>query len=183
MAYEIAIEKAWDDLERVVRRGKSRIKFLDEEYEIDSSRRKIFSPASNVEAKDFYKVLFLHYVINEGKVGGIEKDAWISFREMEGGDTYFPAFRDRAIEPILKKYGHNASGIYKSIKSFPAEKMDGGDAAVCIKAFPKVKVGIIIWKEDEEFEADCNMLFNRSIKKIFPTEDAAVLGGIVAMLI
>ena len=49
-----------------------------------------------------------------------------------------------------------------------------------MNAFPKVKAAIVLWEKDDEFDAECNMLFNSSVKKILPTEDVAVLGGLIA---
>jgi hypothetical protein len=136
----------------------------------------------NTEAKDYYKILILHYLANEGKVSDIKGDKWVSFRELDGGEVYFPAFRKRAIEPILRKYGSNPRGIFERQHFLDTEELDIGNVAISIKAFPKIKVAIVIWAKDEEFEADCNMLFNEGITRILPTEDAAVLGGIVASL-
>lgn len=179
MGYSEALKKSWDVFRDP---EKSRVRFLNDEYEIDFSNRKILSSSSNVEAKDYYKILILHYLANESKAMGIEKDKWVSFKELEGGEIYFSAFRKRSIEPILRKYGDNPAGIFERERSLNAEKMDTGDAAISVKVFPKVRVGIVLWAKDEEFSADCNMLFNESIKVLLPTEDVAVLGGIIASL-
>ena len=39
---------------------------------------------------------------------------------------------------------------------------------------------ILIWRADEEFGPEANMLFDESIKRIFCTEDIVVLAGTVA---
>lgn len=182
MGYEASLKKAWDALKET-EENKSYVKFLSDEYEVNLSQKTISSRSCNIEPKDYYKILILHYLANEGRVPDIERDAWISFKEMEGGEAYFPAFHKRAIEPIIRKYGDNPDAIFERIHSLNAEKINTGNAAISIRAFPKVKVGIVLWAKDEEFASDCNMLFNRGVKKIFPTEDVAVLGGIVASLI
>ncbi|MCX5687289.1 MAG: DUF3786 domain-containing protein [Candidatus Omnitrophica bacterium] len=153
------------------------------EYEIDYSERNIVSVSSNAPAKDYYKLLILHYLANENRVLKTIENSWISFKELDGGEAYFPAFKNRAIEPILKKYENNPMGIFEGAKSFDAKKIDTGTAGISINAFPKIKIAIILWAKDEEFSADCNMLFNPEIKNIFPTEDVAVLGGITAFLL
>jgi len=179
MGYQDAVEKAWSDLGKIEKQ-KACIKFLNDEYEVDFDKKKILSASCNIEAKDYYKILILHYLANEDKVSNIEGDDWKSFKEMEGGQVYFSAFRKRSIEPILRKYGESPLSIFERAKSFDAEKINTGSAGVSIRVFPKVKIGIILWARDEEFEPDCNVVFNRSIDRIFPTEDIAVLGGILA---
>jgi len=180
MGYEASLKKAWDSLQGS---EKKTVWFLNDRYEVDFSKKTIFSLSCNVEAKDYYKILCLHYLANEGEAPDIEGDDWISFKEMDGGEIYFPAFRKRAIEPILRKYGDDPAAILDRARALDAEKIETGSAAISIRVFPKVKAGIILWSKDEEFGADCNMLFNRGIKAILPTEDVAVLGGIIASLI
>ena len=95
----------------------------------------------------------------------------------------FSAFKKRAIDPILRKYGDNPSAIFERAKLFNAEKIGTGSAGISITTFPKIKIAVILWAKDDEFSAECNMLFNPEIKEIFPTEDVAVLGGITASLL
>ena len=114
MGYSEALKKSWDVFGNS---GKSHIMFLNDDYEVDFSNRKIFSFSCNIEAKDYYKILMLHYLANESKVLDIEKDKWVSFKELEGGEIYFSAFRKRSIEPILRKYGDNPAGIFEREKS------------------------------------------------------------------
>jgi len=182
MGYEISLKKAWDRFQESGKK-EGHIRFLNEEYEIVLSKKTILSRPGNLEAKDYYKILILHYLVNEERVMDIERDAWISFREMEGGGVYFPTFRKRAIEPILRKYGDDPASIFKRAEFFNAERIDTGSAAISLRVFPKVKAGVVLWARDEEFGPDCNMLFNRGIKKILPTEDVAVLGGVVASIL
>jgi len=182
MGYDVALKKAWDVLQGV-NTGVGYIKFLNNEYEIDYAEKDIVSVSSNAPAKDYYKLLILHYLANENRVAKASDNNWISFKELDGGEAYFPAFKNRAIEPILKKYGDNPAGIYKRAGFFDAKKIDTGTAGISISAFPKIKIVVILWAKDDEFSSDCNMLFNPEIKDILPTEDVAVLGGITAFLL
>ena len=182
MGYEVALKKAWDAVQDAGIKQQY-LKFLNDEYEIDYAEKNIISMSCNTPAKDYYKLLVLHYIANENKALNISSDKWMSFKEMDGGEAYFSAFKKRAIDPILRKYGNNPSSIFERIKPFNAEKIDTGTAAISINAFSKIKIAIILWAKDDEFSADCNMLFNPEIKDILPTEDVAVLGGITASLI
>jgi len=182
MGYETALNKAWDALEKSGVKERY-VRFLNDEYEISYSDRNIISMSCNVPAKDYYKLLILHYIANQDKTVSADSDKWISFKELEGGEPYFSAFRKKAIDPILKKYGDNPSAIIERGKSFNAEKIGTGTAAISISAFPKIKIAIILWAKDDEFSAECNMLFNPESRLILSTEDMAVLGGITASLL
>ena len=182
MGYEAALKKAWDEIEGSGIKDRY-LRFFNDEYEIDYNAKNIISMSCNIPAKDYYKLLILHYLLGQNKISEISNNNWISFKELDGGDAYFSAFRKRAIDPILRKYGDNPSDIFERARSFSAEKLDAGSAAISINAFPKIKVAVILWAKDDEFSSECNMLFNPEIKHIFPTEDVAVLGGITASLL
>ena len=182
MGYETALNKAWDALEKSAVKERC-VRFFNDEYELNYPDRSVISMSCNVPAKDYYKLLILHYIVNQDKAESVSIDKWISFKELEGGESYFSAFRKRAMDPILRKYGDNPSAIIERGKSFNAERIVAGSAAISISAFPKIKIAVILWAKDDEFSAECNMLFNPEIKEILPTEDVAVLGGIAASLL
>ena len=182
MGYEIALKKAWD---AVLKSGaKNRyIKFFNDEYEIDYNQVNIISLSCNSPAKDYYKLLILHYIANENKISKITSNNLISFKEFEGGEVYFSAFKKRAIDPIIRKYGDNPAAIFEKAGYLNAEKLEMDAYAISIGVFEKIKIAVIMRSKDDEFPADCNMLFNPEAKFILSTEDIAVLGGITASLL
>jgi hypothetical protein len=176
MSYEAALNKAWKEIEWLSAEKNFTLKFFSDEYSVDTANRKIISLSCNVAAKDFVSILLLHYL--ERKIQGLPElsGEWVSFKELESGESYYPAFRKRAIEPILRKYGSNPEAIIKG----SSPKIGNADAAVIKEAFDGVLILVEIWKGDDEFKPEANILFDRSISKIFCTEDVAVLGGFVA---
>jgi hypothetical protein len=176
MSYEVALNKAWDEISRLSAEKSFAVKFFSDEYSVDAGERKILSLSCNVPAKDFVSILLLHYL--EKKLAGLPAltGEWISFKELESGETYYSAFRKRAIEPLLRKYGTNPEGIFKPT----AKKLDQADAAIQLEAFSGVPIIVELWKGDDEFGPEANILFDRSVSRIFCTEDVAVLSGFVA---
>ena len=49
------------------------------------------------------------------------------------------------------------------------------------QVLPRVRVATILYTQDDEFPADANVLFDASLRHYLPIEDAAVLGGMVAV--
>ena len=183
MSYDAALEKAWSELENLSDEKVKTIKFLSDEYSIDSGNRKVLSLSCNAAAKEYYSILILHYLIKKLKGLPEISGEWISFKELEGGQGYFGAFRKRAIEPVIRKYGKQPDDLTQLIERFPAKNIQFGDVGVALEAFEKVPILITLWRGDTEFGPEANMLFDRSISKVFCTEDVAVLSGIVAGLI
>ncbi|MDD5154940.1 MAG: DUF3786 domain-containing protein [Candidatus Omnitrophica bacterium] len=156
------------------------VKFLGDEYSIDLQAGKVVSLACNVPAKDFTAILILHYLSK--KIKGLPelKNEWVSFKELSGIEGYAPAFRNRAIEPVIRKYGVNPQSLPDVLERLPGKKSHTADASIIVEAFEGVPVLVELWAGDEEFGPEANMLFDESIIGIFCTEDTVVLAGLVA---
>lgn len=180
MSYDAAIKKAWDDV-AAAQSGTEPVlvKFFSDEYTVDAAGRKILSLSCNVPAKDYVSILLLHYL--KAKLKGLPQidGEWVSFKELPSGESYYPAFRKRAIEPIIRKHGSDPKGIYAALEKVSGSRVQQADAAITIRAFEGVPVLIEIWAGDDEFGAEANLLFDKSIQKIFCTEDIAVLAGFI----
>ncbi len=180
MSYDIAINKAWQDLALLKPAKIISLKFLGDEYSLDTQDKRVLSLACNVAAKDFTAILILHYLAQKLKGLPALNGTWLTFRELSGIEGYSPVFRARAIEPVIRKYGPNPQGLFSVLERLPAKKFEAADAAVVIEAFEGVPVLIKLWQQDEEFGPDANIFFDKSITGIFCTEDIVVLAGIVA---
>lgn len=156
------------------------VKFLADEYTVNTEDRRIISLACNVAAKDFMSILILHYLAHKLNALPELTGEWVSFKELSGVEGYLPAFKKRAIEPLIRKHGSNPEGILEFLDKFPAKKVNQGDVGVVLDTFAGVPVLITFWRADTEFGPEANMLFDRSITKIFCTEDIVVLAGVVA---
>jgi hypothetical protein len=180
MGYEAALEKCWETLAGLGFERPASVKFLADEYSIDPRERSVLSLSCNAPAKDHAKILILHYFAH--KLRGLPElsGEWISFKELIAGENYYPAFRKRAIDPVIRKYGKNPDGLLSVLNRLPSRKGTEGDVSVIADVFERVPVQVIMWRGDEEFGPEANMLFDRSIAGIFETEDIAVLGGFIA---
>ncbi|MDD2688882.1 MAG: DUF3786 domain-containing protein [Candidatus Omnitrophica bacterium] len=180
MGYAIAINKAWDNLIQLTTEKNFSVKFLADEYTIDSQKKSVFSLSCNVPAKDFTAILILHYLAQ--RIKGLPQltGEWQVFRELAGIEGYYPTFRERAIEPIIRKYGSKPEEILSALKRLPGKKADLADISIIVEAFEGIPVLIKLMRADEEFGPEANILFDRSVAQIFCIEDIIVLAGIVA---
>lgn len=180
MSYDIAKAKAWDELVKLEPNKVLSVKFLADEYTVDMEQKKILSLSCNAPIKDFPAILILHYLIRKLKGLPPLTGEWLTFREFSGVEGYASAFKKRAIEPIIKKYGKAPVHFLDVLDRLPGKRVEGADISVVLDAFSEVPVLIQLWRQDEEFGPDANMLFDKSIVKIFCTEDIVVLAGIIA---
>ncbi len=183
MGYDVALKKAWSDLEKVMRDERKSIRLLADEYVVDTEKKSVLSLACNLPAKDHLSILIVHYLIQ--KLKGIPSitGEWISFKQLDGGEGYFPAFKKRAIDPILRKYGSKPETLLETMERFKAKRVRLADINIVLEVLDGVPVLITLQRADEEFSPEANILFDKSIKDIFCTEDAVVLAEFVASVI
>jgi len=164
MSYEAALNKSWDDLVKLNPASNLPVKFLDDEYSADIAAKKILSLSCNIPAKDFTAIIILHYLVSFLKGLPPVAGEWLTFREFSGIEGYYDAFKIRCIDPIIRRGIKNRNEDYTRV----------------VEAFTGVPVLVKFWKGDDEFSPDANIYFDKSITKIFCTEDIIVLGGLAA---
>ncbi|MEM2944343.1 MAG: DUF3786 domain-containing protein [Methanomassiliicoccales archaeon] len=188
ITYEDALKRAWDELQERDLRELSAfsfsklendiifLKFIDRSYSVDISQRIVAGEGQRLEP--FLSVLVLHYLIGCSSLEPTGE--LITFREVPYGELYYPAFKSRAIDPLVSKFGTNAKLLLAIGEKLKARRVDLGSAAICVDVFPKLPVVIIIWEGDEEIPPSANILFDRIAPSIMATEDLAVIGNLIS---
>lgn len=171
------MERAWEEVLNLTGDGRFSIALLSDVYEIDLKGKAVFSTSCNIPAKDYVSILLLHYLtqrLRSGSLPGLTGE-WIGFKKLEGGEGYYPAFKKRTIDHVVKKYGPDPAGLLKVAERLPAKKADVGDTGVVIAPLDDVRILIAMWGKDDEFEASADILFDKNISGIFCMEDTVVL--------
>ena len=179
MGYDTAIKKAWDEFCKLKADKQLTVKFLADEYAVDAGKRSVFSVSCNVPAKDYIAIILLHYLIQSLNSRIQRAGKWVSFKELSGIEGYQSAFRNRVIEPIIRKYGKNPQSLYNVLDRLSGVKHEGADASIVIEPLAGVTVLIEVWKADDEFSAEANFLFDKSITSFFCIEDIIVFSEII----
>lgn len=121
------------------------------------------------------QILILHYLTNT--TGELLSGKDIDFRQVPEGSFYWSAFVSRAKKPLLQTFGRDLELYLKVATSLGGVPVELGDAAARFMAFPLVTVTHVLWRGDEEFPPDGNILFDETIPRHLPTEDIAALAG------
>ncbi len=175
MGYEIALGKAWDELEKLGSSSMLTIQFLTDTYEVNLRDRTILQQPSRLPAEDYLSVLFLHYLIECLKDGYRTSGSWISFKDIWGGDAYFPAYRKNTIRHLIEQVQKDADGLVRRLLiGCKGRVVEGGDIAVEIVTLREVFLRIIIWMGEEEIPPEATVLFDRNLVDVLSTEDIAV---------
>lgn len=154
------------------------IAFLDRTYQVDFPHFEFKDQTGgDKEIPLQEQVLILHYM-SAALIPGATGD-WISYREIPGAAFYFGAFVKRAVEPLKKVFGQNLPAFSVAAAKLGAEEIKSGDAAFEFKVLPAVPLQLILWAGDEEFPAEANILFDKTISQILSPEDIAWLAGML----
>jgi len=153
--------------------------FLNRDITITWPELKAFYKDSQKELPIQEQVLILHYM--NGCLKGAEiTGQWISYRDLPDGRFYMDAFIRRAQLPMVQTFGERPHLLVELAKQmYNASPFDKGDFSVTFKPLPYVPVALILWRGDEEFPPEGNILFDKSISKILSAEDIAWLAGMI----
>ena len=186
-AKKIAVEKlakeSIDDIVKcsgfeILSNEKIQIPFLNRSYTVSYPDFEFADMADNdAEVPIQEQVLILHYMSAMGSIA--QAGNWIAYREIPGASFYFPAFVQRAIDPLKKVFGNNVAAFISSAEKINGQPVDIGDAAFEFRIFPKVSLQMIIYEGDDEFSPEANILFDQTAGVFLSPEDAAWLAGMV----
>jgi hypothetical protein len=151
--------------------GSVSVKFLNADIIIDINRRAVDSSDSPLQITD--KLIILHYLV--GAQGNDPAGELVSFKDLPGGAVYYPTFLKRAVAPVVGCFGEHPEALFAAASALGGNPAAHGDAAVCLRALPRVALWWILWRGDNDFPAEGSILFDKSIADYLPTEDVAVL--------
>jgi hypothetical protein len=159
-------------------RGQFEIHFLDTVYQVDWPEGSVRNVDDKKKADIATSILLLHYLLTAD--GTPVTGQWIAFRNLPGGLGYDAAFEGRASLRLAHAFGSNQPAFEATAKGLAGERLAFGDASFLFRALPRVWLAIVLYLTDEEFPASANVLFDAAASHYMPTEDLAVLGGILA---
>ena len=105
----------------------------------------------------------------------------VSFRQLLGGYVYYSTFLKRAVNSIQKTFGAKPQRLVESANLLGGLKAAYGDYSVKIYSLPLVPITIVLWAENQEFEASANILFDSSISNYLSTEQTAMLSELTSV--
>ncbi len=156
--------------------GRLVVPFFGQNYDVTFPEVKVHS--STGEPPDVTtSLIILHYLL---QADGVQpSDQWIAFRELPDGLVYDPAFQGRSAQRLARQYGRDADAFAAACEALGGERLTFGDVSCMFRILPRIRMAVILHLADEEFGAAVNVLFDASAGHYLPTEDLAVLGGML----
>jgi hypothetical protein len=183
LSYKFAYEQLAkiSDIEEQCRKSGARylgpheivINYLNQPYHITLPGGRILLENGDTEAPLRDKILILHYFT--GAKGTQATCKLIAYKQLPGGISYFPAFSQRAIAPLVKNFGKSPELLRKAAAKLGGCEVDYGDVSATVNAFDRVPITLVLWRGDEELAPNGNILFDANIPDYLSTEDVTVL--------
>ena len=158
--------------------GQIEVRFWEKDYVVRCPEILVEEVETGQEPPIAIKILILHYLINADATS--LADAWVAFRELPGGRVYDAAFRRRANLRLAQAFGHDLDGFVAAAEALGGTRLNYGDASFLFPMFPRLRLAAVLYLADKEFPASANVLFDAAASHYLPTEDLAVLGGMLA---
>ncbi len=102
----------------------------------------------------------------------------ISVRDLKDAQ-FFQGPHTLKTAPLLDTYGRDRAGFIHAAECIGGTAIDMADAAFRFLPFPRIPLYYLLWEGDDEFEAELNILFDRSIEQHF---NADAIWGLVNLV-
>ena len=134
-----------------------------------------FSPG---DLPTYERILLLHYLTTQNDFAA--HGEVIQFKNLPGVSFYEPTYRKRSTDRLVRTFGGDPDSLVRAGEVLGGTGAGMGDASVRIPVFPKIAATVVIHAADEEFPAEATILYDDTVGIHLPTEDVAVLGGVLA---
>jgi len=158
--------------------GRWVLRFWGEDYHIFYPGGEVRHAATGETPSVPEQILMLHYLLTAD--GNPLASRWIAFRELPEGLGYDAAFQQRSARRLADAFGSDVEGFVAAARELGGERLDFGDASFLFRIFPRLWLAVVLYAADEEFGASASVLFDGAADHYLPTEDLAVLGGMLA---
>jgi len=158
--------------------GRFLVPFFGTTYNVSWPAGQVRRASDGSEADIPSRILLLHYLLTAD--GTPTADRWIAFRNLPGGLGYDAAFQSRANLRLARAFGSERAAFEAAARALKGESLNFGDASFLFRMLPRLWLAVVLYLADDEFPANANVLFDASASHYLPTEDLAVLGGLLA---
>jgi hypothetical protein len=181
----MAHEELWEQLlklERQVTAQRAKCQYLDNperyvisllntEYVVNLSDREIYSTrtgTSPVKAKFIQQLCILAYLINAQDLPLADK--LVKAEALPGGQFFFRGLHGLPTAKLESTFGDCPDALYRAAEQFDAKRCEFGDASIQLYILPCVPLTIVIWAEDEQFQARASILFDQTAASRLPLD-------------
>jgi len=153
------------------------LSFLNRRFQVTYPEGRVEPVGAAEVPKHALCLVLLHYLAQGD--GHRLADRWVAFRELPDGLIYERAFRRRVEPPLISAFGQRPDRFRSAARALGGRPIDFGDVAFMFDVLPRIRMSVILHRGDEEFPPAVRVLYDGAAGHYLPTEDLAVLGGLL----
>ena len=147
------------------------IQFLNAQYTVDLSAKKIYSTWGDSPSKPatfLEELCLLAYLINAKDLPFTNK--LVKAEALPAGQFFFRGLHALPTKKLEEVFGTNPELLLKISEKLNAKKREFGDASITLNVLPRLPLTIVIWRCCEEFEARASILFDQNAASLLPLD-------------
>jgi len=128
-------------------------------------------------------VLLCRYLILCPALAPSAGDEWVSYKDFQDAAPFVSGFVNNSEKSITKNFSGKLSTLEEACRKLGGFHATNGlsyDLAMQIYSLPKIPLYMLFNDADEEFPAECRMLFERRAKEYLDMECLAIVGWLFA---
>ena len=129
-------------------------------------------------------VILCQYLLLCPKAEPRVESEWIKYNNFKDAAPFAGGFRNTAEQPISKAFSGRLDELKKACLALggrPTDVQVNCDLAISFPALPKLNLLLMFNDQDEEFSADCSILFEKHAGAYLDMECLAMLGMMLAV--
>lgn len=107
----------------------------------------------------------------------------VTYKDFRDAAPYVLGFGNTAEKPIARAFSGKVGALEKHAREFGGEPCDLGiscDLAYGFQALPNIAIYMVFNDQDEDFPADCSLLFEKRAQEYLDMECLAMIGMVLA---
>ncbi|HEX3031372.1 MAG TPA: DUF3786 domain-containing protein, partial [Bacillota bacterium] len=159
-------------------KGEFSLTSLGHTFKVTFPEGKVTFQQSGVPPLFSWQLIMLNYL---GRADGTPLTRIpISYRELENGQVFFPAFQRESIQPLASRFAANQKDqLTYAFQTLGAQMDSQADVSGLFWFLPRFPVQVKIWLPDEEMGGSANILYDAAANCYLHTEDIAVAGNLI----
>jgi hypothetical protein len=116
----------------------------------------------------YFHLVAIHYLL--GAKASATAGTWISEKEVPGGATFFRGPHRIPTEMVSRPFDNDLGAFRKRCESLGGRPLPMADAAFTFQITERIPLAVLLWCGDEEFPADCKILYDETIQEHLATD-------------
>lgn len=113
------------------------------------------------EPHDYFYIFLINYLLSEKKRE--PSGEWISEKDLTGGTTFFRGPHKIPTELIVDTFGDDTDSLAQKCETLGGIPLDMADLSYSFKVVGSIRIALLYWRGDEDFEAEAKLLIDSSV--------------------